>query len=92
MSNKIAHIVYTDGPQGRNYPYGVFTNRQAAEAAREALIKNLDSKKRDFLSDNEQTLAHELTGTLDAQVKIKECELREEFTGDDLDDLFEDYD
>lgn len=92
MPDTHAFVVYTDGPNGLNYPYGVFTNRQAAEEAREAIIKKLDAGMNDVLDDEERTLAHRLTGTLDSQVKIKECELREEFTNDALDDFFEDYD
>jgi len=46
----------------------------------------------DVLDDESRTLAHQLAGTLDAQVKIKECELRDEFIESAIDDLFEDYD
>lgn len=91
MTNTKAFVVYTDGPSG-SYPYGVFTNHEAANDAREAIIKKLDSGMSDVLDDESRTLAHQLAGTLDAQVKIKECELRDEFTESAIDDLFEDYD
>ncbi|WP_059059216.1 hypothetical protein [Halobacterium hubeiense] len=91
MTNTKTFVVYTDGPSG-SYPYGVFTNREAANDAREAIIKKLDSGMSDVLDDESRTLAHQLAGTLDAQVKIKECELRDEFIESAIDDLFEDYD
>lgn len=83
-------VVYTEGPHGSSYPYGVFTSKEAAQEAREAIITELDQGQQEILDDEELTLAHQLVGTLDEQIQIERCELRSEFLEDDLDDLFED--
>jgi len=84
-------VVYSDGPTGATYPYGVFETRKAAENAREAIITELDTTANDVLNSEERQIAHQLAGTLDGQTKIKECQIRSELSEGDLDDLFEDY-
>jgi hypothetical protein len=83
-------VVYTEGPHGSSYPYGVFTSKEAAQEAREAIITKLDQGQRKILDDEKIRLGHQLAGTLDEQIQIERCELRSEFLEDDLDDLFED--
>lgn len=92
MTETQVFVVYSDGPTGATYPYGVFATKKAAEKAREAIITELDGTKREVLDREERELAHQLAGTLDEQTKIKKCELRSEFAESELDDLFEDYD
>jgi|GEM_PF-4078635 len=86
------YVVYSDGPNGETYPYGVFTTRAAAEEAREAIIKELDTTTHETLDSEERELAHQLAGSLDETTRIQACQLRSEFTENVLDDLFEDYD
>lgn len=81
-------IVYTSGPDGRSFPYGVFTEQEAAEQAREAIIKKLEDTAAD---EDALDLIHSMTGALDEQVEIKEDTLRETFPGE-VDELFEDID
>jgi hypothetical protein len=83
-------VVYTEGPHGSSYPYGVFSSEKAARDAREAIITELDQGQHEILDNEELTLVHQLAGTLDEQIQIERCELRSEFLEDDLDDLFED--
>lgn len=85
------YVVYSDGPNGESYPYGVFTTREAATEAREAIIKKLDSME-EQLGGEARELAHQLAGSLDETTSIEECQLRSEFTQGIVDDLFEDYD
>jgi hypothetical protein len=87
---RVILVVYSEGPDGSSYPYGVFTSKEAAWEAREAIIAELDQGHREVLDDEELTLAHQLAGTLDEQIQIERCELRSEFLDDDLDDLFKD--
>jgi hypothetical protein len=86
------YVVYSDGPHGETYPYGVFTTREAAAEAREAIIKELDTTTHETLDSEEHELAHQLAGSLDETTSIQACQLRSEFTEDVLDDLFEEYD
>lgn len=82
------YVVYTSGSDGRNFPYAVYTNRKAAEQAREAVIKRLE----DTAAEEEALdLLHSFEGALDEQVEIKRDTLRTAFDGD-VDDLFEDVD
>jgi len=90
MTEQFIYVVYLKGPRGEGFPYGVFTTMDAAQQAREAIIKELDSKKRDVLDDEHQDIAHQLAGTLDEQVSIRECQVRSVFDEADIDDLFED--
>jgi len=85
------YVVYSDGPHGETYPYGVFTTQEAAAEAREAIIKELDTTTHETLNSEERKLAHQLAGSLDETTSIQACQLRSEFTENVLEDLFEEY-
>lgn len=86
MSDGQVFVVYSSGPEGQGYPYGVFTSEEAAEEAREEVLASLKETQ----GEKGMELRNVMWGSLDEQITIEECELRSEFDEDDLDDLFMD--
>jgi hypothetical protein len=78
MAEESFYVVYPDGMKG-GYPYGVFTSKDTADAARERIIKHLESTEREILDDGFIELGQKLTGSMDEMINIEECKLHGQF-------------
>lgn len=87
MTDQDVFVVFSSGPDGHHYPYGVFNSEEPAQQAREAIIRELESTATD---EDALDLVHQFAGTLEEQILVEEYTLRDGFEESDVDDLFVD--
>jgi hypothetical protein len=79
MSSDSIYMVCAVTPEGISTIYAVYSNREAAEDAREAVIRGIDDYT-EFISNWDSVI--ESVGSLDELIQVRDYPLQTDFDGD----------